>query len=129
MKRKLVLGAVLLSLVALIASGPPAYVTEKATAVNVISTGTVSCTIKELGSDGTTTIDYVVGNHEGIAMPGSIIEKAPLFENTGSGDAYLRVRAEISVVPAEGSTEWTSEYLKPSFVLRVTSEHAHWTTA
>ena len=92
-KKNLVLVALLALLVGLAAYGTVAYFSGEAHVTNVITTGTVDVELIETWNpeDG-----------KGV-MPGQTVSKKVEVENTGSGDAWVRVHVETSAVDAAGA--------------------------
>ena len=100
MKRKLVLASAVVLILALIAAGTFAYFTKDARATNVITTGTINITLNDeiLGGEKTPSGWTLSG-----VMPGQPVEKRVSVTNTGTADAWLRVKLAVSVAGADGA--------------------------
>ena len=101
MKRKLFAGAVIAICLSLIAYGTLAYFTAEDTARNVITSGGIDIQLREW-ADKEKTTPFPEDGVSGV-MPGTEITKIVEVENTGSGDAYIRVRVEKDIVLSEGT--------------------------
>lgn len=97
MKTKTLLAAVICIVLALLASGTLAYFTQESEIVhNVITTGTIDVELIETGEDGRPFEDI-----DG-AMPGGSYAKEVTVNNTGTADAYVRVKVDMSIELANG---------------------------
>lgn len=101
MKRKLFAGAVIAICLSLIAYGTLAYFTAEDTARNVITSGGIEIQLREW-ADKEKTTPFPEDGVSGV-MPGTDVTKIVEVENTGSGDAYIRVRVEKDIVLPEGT--------------------------
>ena len=72
-----------------------AYFTAKDTAHNVITTGNVDIRIVEQQKVDDKLVPYPDGPIQGV-MPGSEVSKIVTVRNTGSGDAWIRIRLDRS---------------------------------
>lgn len=105
MKKKLVLGAAVVALGALLAvGGTLAWFTDTETAANVITTGNVNIRLTE-AEPGTPAGGNVSPNgaggytYTGI-VPGSVLDKKPeVALETNSNDAWVRVEVEVTTIP------------------------------
>jgi len=91
-KKNMVLLAALALLVGLVAYGTVAYFSGEAHVTNVITTGTVDIAVVE---------DWDPQDGKGV-MPGQSVKKVVQVENTGTGDAWVRVQVENTVTTAPG---------------------------
>lgn len=104
MKKKLLILSLIVACLAIIASGTLAYFTAEDTAHNVITSGGVDITLEEWAEDpdgGETLIPFE--NVTGV-MPGAEVSKIVTVKNTGASDAWIRVKADVSITLAEGVT-------------------------
>ncbi len=109
-RKKLAVAAILVLILALSAMGMWAAFTAEGRATNIITTGTVDLTLTEEGS-GTPIQDengVTIGLKYDNVMPGDVVSKKPIVTNTGTGDFYTRVKAEISAKSASGADLDTS---------------------
>ena len=96
MKRKIMLSLTVLALTALVGVGATlAWFTDSDTATNVITTGNVKIKIVETSQEPKS--DYEYDEKKGITynvpyMPGKVLSKEALIENTGSVPAYVRAK-------------------------------------
>lgn len=89
MKKKIVVSAVAVGLIAMMGFGSLAYFNASGEAVNTITTGDVDITVNEYqDEDGTPWQD------QDNVTPGAEITKIAEVENTGSNDVYVRVSVE-----------------------------------
>ena len=96
MKRKIVVICAIAICLAIASLGTIAYFTAEDTATNVITTGGVDIELKEMadkGQDGLVPFEDETG-----VMPGAEISKIVTVKNTGSADAYIRIKLEKSIV-------------------------------
>lgn len=102
-KKKLIaIAAAAVMLAALTVSGSLAYFTAKGTAKNVITSGSIRIQLVEHTVDGSGIV--VTFPEEGLSelYPGASASKIVQVENTGSGEAWIRVKVEPSIQDAEG---------------------------
>lgn len=94
MKRKLVLSSAVVLILSLLAAGTFAYFTKDARATNVITTGTIDITLNDeiTGGEKTGTGWTLSG-----VMPGQAVEKKVSLTNSGSAEAWLRVKLALRV--------------------------------
>lgn len=97
MKRKLLIVSVLVILIAIIAGGTLAYFTAEGKAHNVISTGSVEIAVNEWADEAK---KEPFKNLDGI-MPDMTVTKIAEVENTGSADAWIRVKLEKKIAPTD----------------------------
>lgn len=100
MKRKIVVIALIVALVAVLAVGTAAYFTAEDTATNVITSGSVSIKLHEMAKTDDGELKPFE-NGQGV-MPGSVVSKIVTVENTGSGTAWVRISVEKSIELSEG---------------------------
>ncbi len=102
-KKKLIaIVAAAVMLAALTVSGSLAYFTAKGTAKNVITSGSIRIQLVEHTVDGSGVV--VPFPEEGLTelYPGTTASKIVQVKNTGSGEAWIRVKVEPSILSAEG---------------------------
>lgn len=97
MKRKLIIGSILVILLATLTTGTWAYYSSKTVAHNVITSGNVKIDLLEW-ADKDKTKPFV--DLTGI-MPGTSVTKVPEVKNVGEGEAWIRAKVEISIVNAD----------------------------
>lgn len=100
MKRKLLILSVLVICVATLAAGTLAYFNAEETAHNVITSGGVGIQLIEKTKSGDTLVDFPADGLTGI-MPGTSASKIVSVENTGSADAWIRVKVEMSIIGSD----------------------------
>ena len=103
MKRKVLLLALLTIMCVIIGSGTLAYFTDSEQVHNVITSGEVcielvETTTDKLDGDGNPT---KFENVNGV-MPGMTISKIAQVSNTGSADAYVRMKVQKVITLADG---------------------------
>lgn len=106
LRRRIVLAGALVLLSSLISWGTWAYFSTSVQTRNVITTGTIRITLNDSteeaalradGSEGpTATLSHV--------MPGRAVDKAVSVTNSGTGDAWVRVKVDTAITSADGST-------------------------
>lgn len=104
MKRKLMLIALVMGIISTISFGSLAYFTAEERAHNIITSGSVAIDLEEL----TDQLDQ-----EGAAipfedlhgvMPGTRVSKIVQVTNTGTAEAFLRVRVDVAIILQDGVT-------------------------
>ena len=101
-KKKIILVVLVLALVIAASVGSTiAYFTAQDKAHNVISAGIVKIEVHEW-ADKEKTKEFPEDGVDGV-MPGNEVVKIVEVENTGSGDAWVRVKADKSIQLAEGA--------------------------
>lgn len=102
MKKKTILIAALVICLAIAATGTLAYYTAERKAHNVITSGGVNIEVveKTTGEDGT-LVDFPKDGIKGV-MPGSSVTKIVRIDNTGSSEAWVRVKVDSKIVGADG---------------------------
>lgn len=98
MKKKLTIFVVALLCLMLAVLGTAAYFTQSVTIHNVITSGNVDIELVELTAEDGPEFEDITN-----AMAGNVYGKVVMAENTGKGDAWIRVKLETSVTPAEGA--------------------------
>lgn len=98
MKKRILAVAVLVICVAIAATGSLAYFTATGTARNVITSGGIDIQIVETTDTGRPFVDLT-----GV-MPGATVSKIVKVENTGSGEAWIRVKVEPSITGVDGQS-------------------------
>lgn len=101
MKRKLLILSVLVICVATLAAGTLAYFNAEDTAHNVITSGGVGIQLIEKTKSGDTLVDFPEDGLSGI-LPGTTASKIVSVENTGSADAWIRVKVEMTITGSDG---------------------------
>lgn len=102
MKKKIFATAIAAICLSLSAFGTLAYFTAEDTAHNVITSGNIKIDLLEW-ADKDKTVPFPEKGLSG-AMPGSKITKIVEVKNTGSNDAYVRVRVKKDIILA-GKTD------------------------
>lgn len=97
MKRKLMLLALLMSLCSILTIGTLAYFTSEERAHNIITTGNIAIELQELTNELDETGQPVAFENVHGVMPGSQISKIAQIKNTGSADAYVRVKVDAAI--------------------------------
>lgn len=100
MKRRLYAGAVIVMCLSLLVYGTLAYFTAEDTAHNVITSGEIDIELQEW-ADEEKTMQFPENGVSGV-MPGTDITKIVEVRNTGSNDAYIRIKVEKEIVLPEG---------------------------
>ncbi len=102
MKRKALVLALLLILLGSISAGTLAYFTADTQTHNVITSGNVNIALVEKTLDGEgKPVDWPDDGVKGV-MPGVDVAKIVRVENTGVGDAWIRVKIDKIVTLANG---------------------------
>lgn len=105
MKRKLFLISILVICVSSLAAGSLAYFTAEDRAHNVITTGSVSITLHEWKD-----LDKTPYEAPGTILPGAVVDKIAVVENTGPAEAWIRVKVTTKILDSGG------EALNPSLI-------------
>ena len=90
MKRKLIAAAVAVICLSLLACGTLAFFTDEDTVHNVITSGNIDIELQEWADEEKTT-PFPEDGVSGV-MPGTDVTKIVEVKNTGSNDAYVRVK-------------------------------------
>lgn len=98
MKRKLFFIAVIVICLSLTAYGTLAFFTAEDTAHNVITTGNVDIILVDSIKDGEKTEN---GWSLSGVMPGQQVTKPVSVKNTGSGEAWIRVKVTLDILGAD----------------------------
>ena len=96
MKKKVFAVSVIMLCLAIVAGGTAAYFTATDTAHNVITTGSVDIEVVEKQEVDGVLVDYPDKPIDRV-MPGASISKIVTLENTGTGDAWVRVRVDKNI--------------------------------
>lgn len=99
-KRKILLISLLTMILAITAMGSSAFFNAEDTAHNVITSGSVKIAVVETMLDGTEVKDFPAEGITGV-MPGSTVSKIVRIQNTGSAEAWIRVRVGTTVHSGE----------------------------
>ena len=100
MKRRLLAGAVIVMCLSLLAYGTLAYFTADDIVHNVITSGEIDIELQEWADEEKTT-PFPEDGLSGV-MPGTDVTKIVEVKNTGSNDAYIRVKVEKEIVLPDG---------------------------
>ena len=97
--------ALIVACCAILAMGSLAYFVAEETSYNVITTGKLDMLLVEETSGGQPWPE------EGISgvMPGSVVDKIPQVQNTGTVDFYTRIRVTLSAVAEDKETALETE--------------------
>ncbi len=106
MKKKLFVLSLMAMLVAICSFGTAAYYSAQDTAHNVITMGNVNIAIYEW-ADEEKTIEF---SDVGGVLPSQSVTKVVEIKNTGSNDAWIRVRIEKNITLKTGE-EGDADYL------------------
>lgn len=109
MKRKVLILAALTMLLSFVTYGTIAYFTASRQVRNVVTTGDIKVALLEWADDGM-TVPFKPGPG-GRVMPGLRKIQIVQAENTGTRDAYVRMRVECSVTPPGRSEIKNPEFL------------------
>lgn len=106
MKKKILSIALVVAMVAVIATGSLAYFTDTKTADNTFTVGNVKIALDETNianpeGDRVTANDYGIDK----VYPGAVLVKDPIVHNTGKNPAYIR-----AVVTIENGMNWLGLY-------------------
>ena len=99
MKRKIVILAFAMALIALSVGGTLAYFTQEETTHNIITTGSVKIELIEKAVVNGKQIDFE--DVDGV-LPGSAVSKIVTVENVGASGAYVRVSVRPGITLAGG---------------------------
>ena len=109
MKKKiLVLCLVVALAVTAVVGGTLAYFTAEGKAHNVITSGGVEIAVKEWANEEKTV---PFRDLDGV-MPGMKVTKIAEVKNTGSADAWIRVKLDKEIIPAEDNAEVNPDLVK-----------------
>lgn len=126
MKKKVFAVSVLVLCLAIIATGTAAYFSARDTAHNVITTGNVDIALVEKQEKDGQLTDYPRGPISG-ALPGSVVSKIVSVKNTGTGDAWIRVRADKSITLDPDAPEALPAGQAPDIsLLKLNIDTVHW---
>jgi len=104
-KRRIVIVAAIVAIVALIAAGTGAFFTAETHVTNVITTGTINIDVLEYTRDENgNLIDWPEGGISGVVPGRGVAKLVSLKSEDGSGDAWVRILVENSVIAADGET-------------------------
>lgn len=101
MKRKLLALSVTVICAAIAVMGTLAFYTSEGKAHNVITTGGVNIQVIEQMDNGGALVDFPEEGVSGV-MPGQAVSKIVQVKNTGVADAWIRVKAQVEVIGANG---------------------------
>lgn len=112
MKKKILLAAAVVICLTIAVSGTLAYFTFEDTAHNVITSGGVSIEVveKTKSTDGAELEDFPKEGITGV-MPGTEVSKIVSVRNTGNSEAWVRVKVDATITPAEGEEKLPSDVM------------------
>lgn len=112
MKKKILLVAAIVICLTIAVSGTLAYFTFEDTAHNVITSGGVSIEVveKTKSTDGAELEDFPKEGITGV-MPGTEVSKIVSVRNTGNSEAWVRVKVDATITPAEGEEKLPSDVM------------------
>lgn len=111
MKKRLAVGGVVLSLLAILGIGTAAYFVTDGKAENKIVTGKVELTLTEtIELDDGTTVDATTTTLNGI-MPSQTINQTAAIKNDGNQPYWLRVRANVSIETPGSAAELSGDVI------------------
>lgn len=103
MKKKILLAAFVVICLAIITTGTLAFFTTEETAHNVITTGNVDIAVVETTlDDNGDEIEFPKEGFDGV-MPGTSVSKIVRLENIGKGNAWVRIKVDLTAKAADGS--------------------------
>ena len=98
MKKRLAVGGVVLSLLAILGIGTAAYFVTNGTAQNEIQMGTVDLTLTETLDLGSGVItDPTMVTLSGV-LPGEVVKQSADIENSGEQPFWTRVRVGVEIL-------------------------------
>ena len=103
-KKRIVVLAALICVLAMLATGTYAYFTAEETAYNVITTGKLSMELVETTTGGEAWPEDGVHG----VMPGMVIDKVVTIENNGGVDFYARIAFDKIITDSEGAKDTLS---------------------
>ena len=102
LKWKTLVLALLLAALGTVSAGTLAYFTADDTAHNVITSGGVDIELVEKTyNDNNELVDWPEEGVTGV-MPGEAVPKIVTVKNTGASEAWVRVRADVTITRADG---------------------------
>lgn len=101
MKRKSLFLSLLVICISIVAMGSLAYFNAEGTAHNVVTTGGVNIEVVEQMKDGNTLVDFPEEGIRGV-MPGTSVSKIVKVKNTGTSEAWIRVKVSMFLKGADG---------------------------
>lgn len=111
MKKKILLAAAVVICLTIAVSGTLAYFTFEDTAHNVITSGGVSIEVVEkTKGEGETEVDFPKEGITGV-MPGTEVSKIVSVKNNGNSEAWVRVKVDATITPAEGEEKLSSDVM------------------
>jgi len=102
-KKKLISMAVVLIMLAVAATGTLAYFTDAEIAHNVVTSGLIDIELVEKMDDGTGNLVDFDSKKLPKVMPGADVSKIVSVENKSTGDAWIRIKVEKSIIGADGT--------------------------
>lgn len=127
MKRKLFFIAVIVICLSMTAYGTLAYFTAEDTAHNIITTGNVDIVLIDKIEGGKENEKKDGWSISGV-MPGQEVKKEVAVKNTGSGQAWIRLKLNISITGADNEELPVRVYGKDDFfdVISYTLDGKYW---
>lgn len=118
-KRRAVLISALVLLAALAAWGTWAYFTAEARVTNVITTGTIRITLNDTMEGAVVNTDEDGSKTATLTgvMPGQQVSKTVSVTNSGTGEAWIRVRVTTTVAKAEKAPADDTAFTGPAVQL------------
>ena len=107
MKRKILCLSVLAIMLAILAAGTLAYFTAEGRTRNVITTGSIKISVVEQQLVDDKLVDYPNETIKNV-MPGAEISKIVTIKNTGSSEAWIRVKVDKSITRVDNGKADTS---------------------
>lgn len=101
MKKRLAVGGVVLSLLAILGIGTAAYFVTDGTAQNQITMGKVALTLTETVNGK--VVDENNYKLDGV-MPGQTVAQVASIENTGGQPYWLRVKMDVQIIGKDGAS-------------------------
>ena len=126
MKKKILAVLTVVLCLSIVGGVTAAYFTDRDTAHNVITTGNVKIDIVEKRLVDGKLEDYPEGPVQGV-MPGSEASKIVTVKNTGSGDAWVRVRVDKRFEMDRNAPESLPAGEVPENMVGLNLDTQHWT--
>ena len=102
MRKRVVALAVIAICLAVVATGTLAYFTDEQYVHNVLTTGGIEVEIVEkTNGEGDVMVEFPKEGLRGV-MPGTAVSKMVQIQNTGTNEAWIRVKVDSSIVGADG---------------------------
>ena len=125
MKKKVLAVLTIVLCLSILGGVTSAYYTDRDTAHNVITTGNVKIRIVEQQKTEEGLKPYPAGPIQGV-MPGADVSKIVRVSNTGTGDAWVRVRVESKFELSDKAPEKLPQGQDPADMVTLKIDNVHW---